>query len=117
MRRKQAKWRIFFRDDEIWSIDPSVADLDLHMVGMESYSKLSDENLNTILRSYSETLSQKRVHIDLLKKIECENKEELIEQSNEGMETLNHELRCITAELANRKMTKNGREKFGSSPV
>ena len=47
------------RPDECWSISPTDPELDIHLLGIEGYSNLSDDNLNTILRSFTENLQQK----------------------------------------------------------
>ena len=88
-------------------MSPSDPDLDLHVLSLEGYSKLSDENLNTILRSFTEALQQKKLHLNLLDKITCEDKDELINQTRENMDTLNHDIRCISAEISSRKTSKN----------
>ena len=103
------KMEIPSRPDECWSISASDQELDMHLVGIEGYSNLSDDNLNTILRSFTENLQQKKSHLNLLEKIDCENKTELIDQTQEGLETLNHDIRCISAELASRKSSINRR--------
>ena len=69
------------RVDECWSISPSDPELDIHLLGIEGYSDLSDDNLSTILRSFTESLQQKKSHLNLLEKIECENKNDLIDQT------------------------------------
>ena len=97
------------RVDDSWSITASDPELDIHLLGVEGYSKLSDDNLNTILRSFNESLEQKKSHINLLQKIECSNKSELIDQTTESLETLSHDVRCVSAELSNRKSSKDGR--------
>ena len=58
------------RADECWSISPSDPELDIHLLGIEGYSDLSDDNLSTILRSFTESLQQKKSHLNLLEKIE-----------------------------------------------
>ena len=52
------------RPDECWSIFASDQELDMHLVGIEGYSNLSDDNLNTILRSFTENLQQKKSHLN-----------------------------------------------------
>ena len=91
------------KEEECWSISPSDPDLDIHAHGIERYSKLSDECLNTILRSFTEALQQKRSHLNLIENLDCDNKDELIGQTQEGIETLNHDIRCVSAELSSRK--------------
>ena len=97
------------RVDECWSISPSDPELDIHLLGIEGYSDLSDDNLSTILRSFTESLQQKKSHLNLLEKIECENKNDLIDQTQEALDTLNHDIRCISAELSSRKSSKHSR--------
>ena len=95
--------------DDCWSVSPSDPELDVHLLGIEGYANLSDDNLNTILRSFTESLQQKKSHLNLLEKIDCENKRELMDQTQEGLDTLNHDIRCISAELASRKSSKDRR--------
>lgn len=66
--------------EESWIIAASDIDLDVHLNGIEAYSLLSEENLTTILRSFTETLQQKRLHLNLLGKIECDDKDILVQQ-------------------------------------
>ena len=94
------------KEEECWSLSPSDSDLDVHALGIEGYSKLSDECLNTILRSFTEALYQKRTHLNLIENLVCENKDELIGQTQEGIETLNHDIRCVSSELASPKTSK-----------
>ena len=96
-------WSAKLNAESFWSDTLSDTDIDLHISSMDSYSKLTDENLNTILRSFSETLSQRRENLNLLNKIDLENKSELIQQAHDGLQTLNHEMTLITNELTNRK--------------
>ena len=101
-------WSAKLKAESFWSETQSDTDIDLHISSMDSYSKLTEENLNTILRSFSETLSQRRENLNLLNKIDLENKSELIQQAHDGLQTLNHEMTLITNELSNRKKTKIG---------
>ena len=95
------------KEEECWSISPSDPDLDIYALGIEGYSKLSDECLNTILRSFNEALQQKRSHLNLIENLDCDNKDELIGQTQEGIETLNDDIRCVYSELSSRKTSKD----------
>ena len=97
------------KGDDVWSITASDPELDTHLLGIEGYSKLSDDNLNTILRSFTESLEQKKSHLNLLEKVQCDNKSELIDQTTESLETLGHDIRCISQELTNRRSSKDSR--------
>ena len=105
------------KEEECWSISPSDPDLDIHALGIEGYSKLSDECLNTILRSFTEALQQKRSHLNLIENLDCDNKDELIGQTQEGIETLNHDIRCVSAEITSRKTSKDHQGDIWLFPV
>ena len=51
------------QDPEVWTYDAANSDreLDNYLSGIESYSKLSDDSLNIILRSFNETVQQKKI--------------------------------------------------------
>ena len=112
----EGEWNVRIRPDCFWSDTMSDADIDLHISNLDAYSKLSDENLNTILRSYSETQLQRRENLNLLSKIDLENKSELLQQAQDGLQTLNHEMTLITNELTNRRNTKSGQNEIWAFP-
>ena len=78
-----------FNQEDSWSYTPSDIDLDDYMSGLEGFSNLSEENLTTLMRSFNEMLQQKKSHLSLIYNLkECENKEELVGDLEQGVHSL-----------------------------
>ena len=105
--RKQLK---MFSADEVWSYSPSDMDLNEHVSSLEGedFTSLSEENLRTLVRSFSETLRQRKSHLSLLYNLkDCENRDELVEELRGGIQSLEHDVKCLRSELETRKMVKS----------
>ena len=99
-----------YEPDDAWSYSPSDVDLEEHVNSWdhEDFTNLSEENLLTLKKSFSETLRQRKSHMNLLMNLkDCPNKENLIEEIQAGVQSLEHDLRCLTSELDNRKSVKS----------
>ena len=99
-----------YEPDDAWSYSPSDADLEeqVNSWDHEDFTNLSEENLLILKRSFSETLRQRKGHIKLLINLkDCLNNENLIEEIQAAVQSLEHDVRCLTAELENRKSVKS----------
>ena len=89
-------------NEDTWSVCPSDADLDEHLntVVGEGFSNLSEEGLRTLLRSFTETLRQRKSHLNLVYNLkECTNKDTLVEELRQGIDSLEHDIRCLNGEI------------------
>ena len=69
---------------------------------------MSEENLTTLMRSFNEMLQQKKSHLSLLCSLkECENKEELVGDLQQGVHSLEHDIKCLASELDGRNLVKS----------
>ena len=72
-----------YEQDDAWSYSPSDADLEeqVNSWDHEDFTNLSEENQLILKRSFSETLRQRKSHLNLLINLkDCPNKENLIEE-------------------------------------
>ena len=96
--------------EDTWSFAPSDVDLDEHVSSFdnEDFSNLSEENLRTLIKSFSETLRQRKSHLNLIYNLkDCQNKEQLVEELQVGMHSLEHDIKCLKSELDGRKSVKS----------
>ena len=110
-----------YEPDDAWSYSPSDADLEeqVNSWDHEDFTNLSEENLLILKRSFSETLRQRKSHLNLLINLkDCPNKENLIEEIQAAVQSLEHDVRCLTAELENRKLVKSKKcDEFIFQPI
>ena len=96
--------------DESWSYAPSVIEIEDPLTALESedLSNLSEENLRTLMKSFSETLRERKSHMNLLYNLkDCNNKDTLVEELQGGIQSLNHDIKCLASELEGRKVVKS----------
>ena len=99
-----------FSAEETWSYAQSDVDLNEHISTLEGedFTNLSEENLRTLTRSFSETLRQRKSHLNLLFNLkDCQNKDQLVEELQEGIHSLEHDIKCLGSELEGRKLVKS----------
>ena len=99
-----------FNGDDAWSYTPSDNDIDDHINALETeeFSNLSEENLRTLVKSFSESLHHRRAHLSLLYNLkDIENKDQLVQDIHNGIQSLEHDVKCLNSELEGRKIIKN----------
>ena len=99
-----------FNGDDAWSYTPSDNDIDDHINALETeeFSNLSEENLRTLVKSFSESLHHRRAHLSLLYNLkDIENKDQLVQDIQNGIQSLEHDVKCLNSELEGRKIIKN----------
>ena len=84
-----------FNGDDSWSFAASDHDIDEQLNAMEGepFTNLSEESLRTLVRSFTETLQQKRSHLDLLYNLkDIENKDGLVQDIQNGIQSLEQKM-------------------------
>ena len=95
-----------YQPDDDWSVAQSDSPLEEHTSTweIEDFTSMSEENLRILKRSFLETLRQRKSHLSLLMNIkDCPNKESMIEEIESGIQSLEHDLRCLSSEIDSRK--------------
>ena len=107
-------------NEDTWSVCHSDVEIDeyLNTAEAEGFSNLSEENLRTLLRSFSEVLRQRKSHLNLVYNLkDFENKDTLVEELRQGIDSLEHDIRCLTSEIEGRHLIKSKKKDEFIFPV